>query len=176
MSHLNDIVVSSITNTNLQDILDEYKSMDWFDASVAESRYKNTKGVTEKDIRDASVASVSLYLQDILDQKIKPLVKEYAKTRNINGLEHQHYHVVKYTKGQFFAEHTDATEEYPRKISVLFYLNDDYSGGTITFTKLNRSIKPDKGTVIIFPSSDEFSHSADPVQDGTKYVVVGFWS
>ena len=176
MSHLSDIFVSDLPNINLQDILDEYKAMDWFDANVAESRYKNNKGITEKDIRNASVSSVSLYLQNILDKEIRPLVKKYAEEHSIYGLEHQYYHVVKYVKGQFFAEHTDATEEYPRKISVLLYLNDDYSGGTITFTKLNRSIKPDKGTVIIFPSSDEFSHSADPVEDGTKYVVVGFWS
>jgi Rps23 Pro-64 3,4-dihydroxylase Tpa1-like proline 4-hydroxylase len=176
MNDFDEIMLSVVSNVNLDYILDEYQEMDWFDAGVAKSRYKNDNKIKAKDIRDANVSTITVFLQETLDKEVKPLVKNYAKEHNILDLVDEQYHVVKYTKGQFFAEHTDSTEEYPRRVSVLFYLNDDYSGGTITFTKLNKSIKPDKGSVIIFPSNDKFCHSADPVEDGTKYVVVGFWS
>jgi predicted 2-oxoglutarate/Fe(II)-dependent dioxygenase YbiX len=175
MDSSNMISVEQVDGIDLKSILPVYNSFVWYQAKIAESRYKNlAPNSTDKDMRDALTTAPDRELQEFLNTKIKDRVNFYAKENNINAYSEE-YQLVKYSKGQFFSEHTDATEEFPRKISVLFYLNDDYEGGEIVFTKVNLSIKPKKNTLIIFPSTEEFSHSAEPVMSGTKYVIVGFW-
>jgi hypothetical protein len=154
--------------------LDHLLGKEWSQAAVAKSRYSN--GSLGKDIRDAEVANLDEDFYRVLNEEVGPIIDSYAKENNILISKAEGYHIVKYSKGQFFKEHTDSTEEFPRKISAVLYLNDDYEGGTITFSKLNTSFKPESQTLFVFPSTEDFMHSADPVIDGTKYVVVGFWS
>lgn len=173
MSEIPFIKYIKVPEIRLSYVLDEIDPNTWSDAKVAPSRYAN--GENEKEIRDASSNYLNDALKELLDNVVDIHINKYANENNIILNGNKTYHIVKYTVGQFFKEHIDATIEYPRKISALLYLNDDYEGGTITFTKLNVSIKPEKNTLIIFPSTKEFSHSADPVILGTKYVIVGFW-
>ena len=170
------ISVYDLPNIKLDYVLSHCSEHEWADATVAESRYKlETDRLSLKDIRDANVNTIDIVLNDLLRKEIDSIISEYAKKHDIQITLGEGYHVVRYVPGQFFAEHTDATEEFPRKISAVLYLNDNYDGGTITFTKLNRSFKPKSNTLFVFPSSQEFSHSADPVTSGVKYCIVGFW-
>jgi Rps23 Pro-64 3,4-dihydroxylase Tpa1-like proline 4-hydroxylase len=174
MSSLNDIFIDKISEISLDDILRNHLAFTWTDAGVAESRYSDN-GLSSKDIRDASTNRFTESFMNTLNSKVEPLVTEYANKHGLFELKNEGYHIVKYTEGQFFAEHTDATPEYPRRMSAIVYLNDNYEGGTITFTNINKSFKPEENTIMIFPSSKEFSHSADPVISGTKYAIIGFW-
>jgi Rps23 Pro-64 3,4-dihydroxylase Tpa1-like proline 4-hydroxylase len=174
MSSINTIFIDKLNGVSLDDILQNHLAFTWTDAGVAESRYSGN-GLSSKDIRDASTNRFTESFTDILNSKVEPLVTEYANKHGVFDLKNEGYHIVKYTKGQFFAEHTDATPEYPRRMSAIVYLNDNYEGGTITFTNINKSFKPEENTIMIFPSSKEFSHSADPVISGTKYAIIGFW-
>jgi len=171
---MTNIFIDKVIGISLEDILENHLKLSWLDAAVPESRYKDS-GLSYKDIRDASANAFTDSFIEVLDDKIGSLVMRYAEANNIKDLKSEKYHIVRYTEGQFFAEHTDATSEYPRRVSALVYLNDDYEGGTITFTNIGKSFKPETNTVMIFPSSKEFSHSADPVINGTKYVIVGVW-
>jgi hypothetical protein len=174
MSKLNNIFIDKLSGISLEDILDNHLNASWTDAGVAASRY-SSNGLSSKDIRDASTNRFTESFNDVLNAKVEPLVTEYAQQNGIFELKIEGYHIVRYTEGQFFAEHTDATPEYPRRMSAIIYLNDDYEGGTITFTGIEQSFKPEKNTIMIFPSSKDFSHSADPVISGTKYAIIGFW-
>lgn len=148
----------------------------WTEAIVAPSRLSQYGVELEtKDIRDASIANIDKDFFELLMKTVGPVVQEYAKKNNIDISHVEGFHLARYTKGQFFKEHTDQTEEYPRKISAVVYLNENYEGGNITFTKLGLSFKPSASTVFIFPSTQEFSHFAEPVVSGIKYVIVGFW-
>jgi Rps23 Pro-64 3,4-dihydroxylase Tpa1-like proline 4-hydroxylase len=171
---VSNLFVDKIFDISLDDILQNHLEFSWTDAGVAESRYKNN-GLSSKNIRDASTNRFTKDFTNILNDKIGSLVMQYAEENNINSLKHEGYHIVRYKEGQFFAEHTDATPEYPRRVSAIVYLNNNYEGGTITFTKLQKSFKPETNTIMIFPSSEHFSHSADPVISGTKYAIIGFW-
>ena len=164
-----------ISSLDLQYVLD-HSLGEWTDAIVANSRIKNYGGkITTKEIRDASIKALDQDLHKLFLKNIDPIVQKYALANNIKINNLEGYHLVKYEVGQFFKEHTDQTEEFPRKISAVFYLNDNYDGGTITFPKLDVSFKPEERTLFVFPSTEEFSHSADPIVSGTKYVIVGFW-
>jgi predicted 2-oxoglutarate/Fe(II)-dependent dioxygenase YbiX len=86
---------------------------------------------------------------------------------------------LKYDIKDKYNEHNDSedwrdgkiTRVVNRDISVLFYLNDDYEGGELEFTKLGLTIKPKKGMMIAFPSYFEFSHRVHPVLSGTRYSL-----
>jgi len=168
-------LVETIDDIDLEDIVKSYPNYVWLESQAAHSRYKHLPNVKNTDIRNCSATKISKDIQKILFEKIEPIVYEYAKKNKISFFSSE-YQLVKYTEGQFFIEHTDSTEEFPRKISALLYLNEDYSGGEIVFSQLNISIKPTKNMLVVFPSSSNFSHSAEPVISGTKYVIVGFWS
>jgi prolyl 4-hydroxylase len=99
--------------------------------------------------------------------------------------------VVRYNTGGEYKPHNDffyPTEEYYEKQTssggqriktVLFYLNDDFSGGETRFTQLGITIKPRRGKMIIWdnilPDGElyhEAMHAGLPVESGEKYIGV----
>ncbi len=171
------ISIISLESITLDYVLDHCNNDNWTDGEVAKSRYSaDTGSGTNKNIRDVDTSLIDNDLVNLLNLCVEPYIIKYAKRNDIKISKNVGYALARYSNGQFFTEHTDSTKEFPRKVSAILYLNDDYTGGTITFTKLNKTFKPKANTLFIFPSSDEFSHSADPVIDGTKYIIVGFWS
>lgn len=55
------------------------------------------------------------------------------------------------------------------KLTALLYLNSDYQGGEINFTKENICIKPEPGSVIIFPST--LQHEVKRLESGNRYMT-----
>ena len=67
-----------------------------------------------------------------------------------------------------------------RKISVSAILNDDYEGGELLFSTIEKdatakitNIKARKGDLVIFPSFVE--HKVAPVTKGTRYSIVAWY-
>jgi predicted 2-oxoglutarate/Fe(II)-dependent dioxygenase YbiX len=60
-------------------------------------------------------------------------------------------------------------------MSAVIYLNDDYEGGELRFPEQDVMIKPEAGSVIVFPSVEPFYHQSMPLKTGTKYMVPAFW-
>jgi Rps23 Pro-64 3,4-dihydroxylase Tpa1-like proline 4-hydroxylase len=56
-----------------------------------------------------------------------------------------------------------------------FFLNDDYEGGEIEFTRFGLSIKPKANQAVFFPSNYVYSHSVNSVVSGVRYSIVGWW-
>jgi hypothetical protein len=176
MNNESKISIINLERITLDYVLEHCNNDNWTDGEVAKSRYSSDTGAdTNKDIRDVDVSLIDSKLYSLLSLSVEPHIMKYAQKHDIKISQNVGYSLARYSSGQFFAEHTDSTKEFPRKVSAILYLNDNYSGGTITFTKLNKTFKPKANTLFIFPSTDDFSHSADPVIDGTKYVIVGFW-
>lgn len=86
------------------------------------------------------------------------------------------YNVLKYNQGQEYIHHTDDSPTTPRRLSGLAYLNDNYEGGELNFTKLNLKYYPMAGDIVLFPSGMPYEHAAMPVTEGIKYAVVGWWN
>ena len=84
------------------------------------------------------------------------------------------YNFLKYQLGQEYKIHDDFSVINKRAISFLVYINDDYEGGHLEFPYLGLKIKPEKNSLIIFPSNFLFGHIAHPVTSGTKYAVVNW--
>jgi len=88
--------------------------------------------------------------------------------------------LLSYSTDGKYDEHNDSedfinnklTRIVPRDITMIFYLNDDYEGGELEFTKLQITYKPKKGDIIAFPSYYEYSHRVHPIKQGTRYALV----
>ena len=89
--------------------------------------------------------------------------------------------VLQYEAGQYYNRHHDQNSPRssawgPRMFTVFMYIGDGYEGGLTHFPRLNLSIKPDKGTALIFfPAflngelDTDALHSGMPAED-TKWV------
>lgn len=107
-------------------------------------------------------------------EAFSPIEDDYKKEFGISTEWHDSWSILKYGRGQFFTNHIDDDISYPRRISTVYYLNDDYEGGEINFPRHNLIFKPSKNDLIIFPSSFVYNHSVNPVNSGTRYAVVGW--
>ena len=83
--------------------------------------------------------------------------------------------IMRYTPGGFYKTHIDALGNN-RIVSGILYLNTDIKGGHTTFPVQQQSIQPREGRLILFPSNFMFPHESTPVEEGTKYAIVGWFS
>jgi Rps23 Pro-64 3,4-dihydroxylase Tpa1-like proline 4-hydroxylase len=107
-------------------------------------------------------------------ESIQTLVGTYVDMFDIHEpiFDHEGYDLLKYSGGQKYDAHYDGGSPSKRSVSVILYLNDDYTGGEIEFVNFGIKIKPKAGTFYIFPSGYAYRHIAHPVESGTKYAIV----
>jgi len=109
------------------------------------------------------------YLYD----RMNAAVEDYTKLYPMEKLEYwESINLIKYYPGNHFQTHADDGASYKSVVSLVGYLNDNYSGGELTFSQYDVTIKPDAGDLVIFPSNYMFMHRAMPVTEGTKYSIV----
>ena len=58
-----------------------------------------------------------------------------------------------------------------RTYSAIFYINDDYDGGEIYFPNWDIEIKPKAGSLVIFPSNDEYVHGVKEIKNLNRYSI-----
>jgi Rps23 Pro-64 3,4-dihydroxylase Tpa1-like proline 4-hydroxylase len=81
--------------------------------------------------------------------------------------------IIHYKIGGKFSVHTDVHDRKRyRAISLVLYLNENFSGGQTEFPDVNYACKPKAGRALAFPS--EMRHSAAPVLAGNKFVIIGW--
>jgi Rps23 Pro-64 3,4-dihydroxylase Tpa1-like proline 4-hydroxylase len=84
--------------------------------------------------------------------------------------------IKKYNVGTEMGPHADQNDGDARlRYSIVSYLNDDYEGGELAFPNQNVTIKPQAGSIVIFPSSEPYLHQSKKLISGTKYMCPGFW-
>ncbi len=92
--------------------------------------------------------------------------------------------ILRYQSGGHYALHADSdhwsasdrkwVKGLDRDISILLYLNDNFSGGELEFPLFNYHYKPRPGDLLFFPSDYRYRHQAHPVEDGLRYVIVSW--
>jgi hypothetical protein len=113
-------------------------------------------------------------LSNLFFKYCDPIEKDYIRTYNSIIDWHDSYGILKYGKGQKFINHIDDSPAATRRISTVYYINDNYSGGEINFPRFGIKLKPQANQMILFPSSFIYNHSVNPVEDGTRYAIVSW--
>jgi 2-oxoglutarate-Fe(II)-dependent oxygenase superfamily protein len=108
-------------------------------------------------------------------------IGDYIKNVNshasvVKGSDHE---LLRYNEGQYFKEHVDVIREHPilghRRLALVAFCNDDVVGGELHFTRHNITVKPEAGTVIVFPAGLIHPHESRPVLSGVKYSLVSWF-
>ena len=111
-------------------------------------------------------ASCLIYYMDIYQQENNTFSKS-----NIQDIQ-----LLKYEKGGFYKYHTDHCLGFPRTLSGIFLLNDNYKGGELCFKSADRSeeqkIEVKSNRFILWPSNFLYPHTVMPVIEGTRYSLV----
>lgn len=61
-----------------------------------------------------------------------------------------------------------------RILTWMVYLNDVEEGGETEFLYLRKRIKPERGTLLIWPSGFPHTHRGNPPLSGDKYIMTGW--
>lgn len=141
--------------------------------SVKSGSFSNT---FSRNIKDSEEILLSLKIKSIVEE----CAKDYRVRTGINpDFLPDYYTINKYLPGVYMGPHVDYEGEGRTtlipSVSMVFYLNENYEGGNVDFPEQGISIKPEAGSLIIFPSNKPYYHDPKPVTSGTKYMVPLFW-
>lgn len=142
-----------------------------WESSDAGYQFGYTKHVNAEKINTASHDAKYVYGSIISAVRIS--AKHYFNVREINPGVESPISISKYSEGKFMGAHTD--ERSGAYISAVVYLNDNYEGGELGFPNQGFSIKPEAGSMIIFPSTDPFTHDPRPAYGAERYICPIFW-
>jgi hypothetical protein len=115
-------------------------------------------------------------MSNIFYESFNVLEDDYCNSYNFLTHWHDAYTILKYSVGQKFTNHIDDHKNYIRRISTIYYINDNYLGGEINFPRFDISYKPQENELLVFPSNYVYNHSVTPVTEGTRYSVVSWMS
>ncbi len=92
--------------------------------------------------------------------------------------------ILRYQRGGRYDLHTDSdhwsaahgawVKGLDRDISLLLYLNDDFTGGELDFPVFNYRYHPRPGDLLFFPSDCRYRHRANVVQSGVRYAIASW--
>jgi predicted 2-oxoglutarate/Fe(II)-dependent dioxygenase YbiX len=133
-----------------------------------QKRFKNSvENDTNQDIQSINY---------ILKKAIIDSSEDYSRHYSVNIGSLMPLSISKYSTGKSMGPHVDDYNNGDDpNISVVLYLNDDYEGGEINFPNQDITIKPEAGSIVIFPSVEPYYHQSLPVISGVKYMSPGFW-
>jgi prolyl 4-hydroxylase len=125
------------------------------------------------------------------DPLIRPLFDKISEMFNIPVVNAEDLQVVRYQPNQYYNEHHDSCcdasvecQDFIKRggqriLTVLIYLNNDFTGGNTYFKNLDLKIKPEPGdAVVFFPLAKGSNkchpkalHAGMPVDSGEKWVA-----
>jgi predicted 2-oxoglutarate/Fe(II)-dependent dioxygenase YbiX len=142
--------------------------------------------VVNKEVRDThhlhQTTAIVRKLRGLLKAGISSFVEPFydVKIRDWEPLQLLHY-----GEGGHYIPHVDAETLYTdedglelwektldRDVSVVYFLNDDFTGGELFFPSLDLLLRPEAGMLVCFPSDHNYIHGVKPVTAGHRYTVV----
>ncbi len=171
---------------------------EWAACSGQHYVYGTDKNISLTDTTDEK----NTYIYSTLQKAFDDVARDYAEAQGIDSEPKLFpvYPIKKYEAGTFMGAHFDQQEGDERlKVSFVMYLNDDYEGGEISFTiaspggilkearppadfsdaekgvNYTFAIKPKAGSIIVFPPSPPYHHTAHLVKSGEKIMIPQHW-
>lgn len=203
-SRLVELIEASESNPEINSVVPTWK--DWASSSAdginfgkkKDFRIENLESLTGQSKEDAT------YLIETIRAAIKRVAEAFIKDRGLDIVANisPFVGVSKYLTGCAMGAHFDAQSgDESLKYSMIFYLNDDYEGGEISFIirepdlrlpeyahlkpkqdidhpdnkdLVDFYLKPNAGDALIFPSTAPYRHQVHEMKDGIKYIIPGF--
>jgi hypothetical protein len=126
-----------------------------------------------------------LSISNDISKALLDTIDDYTNTYNINLDKENMYGknnsqkcltLNKYFVNSSLTGHVDSFgDANSSAVSSVGYLNDNYEGGSIYFKNQDIEIKPEPGSIVVFPSTEPYYHESKKIISGTKYMILQFW-
>jgi predicted 2-oxoglutarate/Fe(II)-dependent dioxygenase YbiX len=119
------------------------------------------------------------YLISHLSNFIRQYALEVSPFDGIGARAVKDLTALKYQKTGFYKFHTDHHPNYPRTLTAIILLNNEYKGGELEFGcsfdhKTILKVEPTVGRLIVWPSNFMYPHRVNPVTEGIRYSLVSW--
>jgi hypothetical protein len=179
--------------SNPKGFVDKIENLDIYNENTLQiSKWKTWKASDEDTIYGVSKDGMFSNMQYKTDLDIETSMISYkikaisdlcfANYSNETGCRQlklpDYFSIRKYNSLADMGKHVDAedpTDTNHPVVSGVLYLNDEYEGGEIYFPEQGIKIKPEAGSLIMFPAYRPYFHHPLPVTSGNKYMVPFFW-
>ena len=136
---------------------------------------EDTPGETGVRVCDVVEVGKNKEFDDYLYPIVLDIIQKYVKNhKHLRIMHDEGYNILRYTPGGKYDVHVDHGTDNNRAITIIINLNDDYEGGEISFFERTYTLKLQKGSVLVFPSSFVFDHTICPITDGVRYSFVSW--
>jgi prolyl 4-hydroxylase len=125
------------------------------------------------------------------DPVVKKIILRACAVNNYPFENAEHLQVVKYGPDGYYNPHHDSAPDDNKEsaeflesgghriMTMLIYLNDDFTGGATRFVTLNKDVKPPKcGSILFYPLDKnnrkchpKALHAGMPIETGEKYIA-----
>jgi hypothetical protein len=149
--------------------------------NLSPKRYTDLSSLKDKDYEFVEMLKDAMHKCVVEYCKVFPVVVENIRWVT-NG------YIIKYEKGQFIGPHSDCNIAYGEDkvtpinsiplynvLTVGAFLNDDFTGGEISYRPWGISAKPKVGSILVYPSSYIGCHEVSPVNDGSRYAYLRWY-
>mmetsp|Transcript_30695 Transcript_30695/g.50701 ORF Transcript_30695/g.50701 Transcript_30695/m.50701 type:complete len:480 (+) Transcript_30695:37-1476(+) len=142
-------------------------------------------GTMTSNINDGRTSTNAWCMTDCANDPIAQNVSHrMVQLTGIPDPNHEFLQLLKYNVGQHYGRHHDFADYHlkrqygPRVLTVFLYLNTVEAGGGTHFSALNRTVVPQQGRAVIWPSvlsakprekDARTDHEALPVEAGIKF-------
>ena len=148
--------------------IDSYSEDDWRVRYLEEMRVSCLEKFGRDDIEALVEEGLLEVTWDFADKNCEYLNKDFAETIRrraqelldpagdieLNGflVVHRQY------EGTELKEHYDQYSDKLIEYAAILYINDDYVDGELFFSKLGFEIRPEPGTLMVFPGTEPYTH------------------
>lgn len=147
---------------------DDFRVADY--RSTVESAVGNVFGINDETFFPLQ-KKLSAFIRDL-----DPLVHDFRSVYDLHVTEDAGFQVLRYENKAEYRIHHDHGAHNERSLSMVCFLNDNFVGGELEFPYFDLKITPVQGMVVLFPSNFPYAHIAHPVEDGSKYSLVTWYS
>ena len=197
MNLLSNILIEPqvLTQEAIQELLNHAKQSTTTDLSVFDPDKTNETGETswivDKDIRDTQIIEFGdLFpkIEDLFKNIVKHIINPFY---NVEVRDSEVPQLLKYNIGGHYAPHIDGRSIWiapngdkiwrkstDRDLSIVLFCNDgngkDFDGGNFMFPELGIEVPPKAGTLVCFPSDQNYLHGVNSVRSGERYSIVSW--
>lgn len=157
------------------------------DHAYGEVKYMSKHLINEE--KDENTKNDAQYVINTLIENMAKCAEEYAKIYDVDqdsldyalyalNMEGTKYGINKYYENMYMGPHVDWNEmNSDITYTIVVYLNDDYEEGELYFVRpeMDLKIKPQKGSIIMFPSNEPYLHQSCNIPKGRKMLITHHW-
>ena len=129
----------------------------------------------ETDIKQSVINSILTNMLDDVHLYIE-------KSENKKLIRESGPWITKMSKGDYMSMHCDGTfilnKNNVAEYSIIYYINDDYTGGEFNMPKMGFKLKPKANSILLFSNSfnENMAHEVTEVISGDRYISQSWYS